>query len=138
MALRPHTSVGEFCGGWTTQLVSYHWPTVAQDYPQVSLSKLWKLFEGIWLVIITSIYFHIHILYFTKTTTFLFIIDKTNLTKSYLTFLVKSPENQLLKQCFTKSSNYLQGVLHNLVQRERRVRFVGGYREKILKCLVKR
>ena len=41
-------------GGWTTKLASFHCPLVTQHYPQISLSKLRKLFEGMRLVIVTA------------------------------------------------------------------------------------
>ena len=39
---------------WTTQLVLSHCPLVTQNYPQASLYKLQKLFQGMRLLVVKS------------------------------------------------------------------------------------
>lgn len=69
-------------------LITQHYPIntipvpslVAQYYPQLSLSKLRKLFEGMRQVIVTAIFMPSSLLHY----------HKANLNKAYLIFAVKS------------------------------------------------
>ena len=94
-------------GWWITQLVSSHCLLVTQDYSQVSLGKLQKLFKEMNSVIVTSNLIFISSILLKISLHY----HKTNLTK-YLASFDKSVENPLLNRFSNKPDNCLQMTRH--------------------------